>query len=617
MLRPRPDKGKKSRRNATVGETVRKVMSDRQMIGRILREYVKPYRMRIIAAVGCMVLTAAATGAMASVMQPIIDQVFAARDGTMLVPIALGVVLIFLVKGLATYGHQVLMNSVGRRVIADLQQAMFKRKIYDDLQSFHNTASSLLVTRFTTNVTALYGAVSSGIVSLGKDAMSLVSLVVVMFMLDFELAAATFILFPLTIVPVLWIGKRLRLISRENMQQVGRLAVTLAQIFQAIRHVKAYNAEEREIRRAGQVIRETSQLMQRAQRLRAASQPITELLSGLAIAATVLYGGSEVISGGRSPGSFFAFITALLLAYEPVKRLAQLQQTILSGLVAAENVFSIIDETHAIVDKPDARVIGPVQRGITIEDVHFAYPGRVPALRGVTIHIPAGKTVALVGPSGAGKSTVLNLIPRFYDAQSGAVRFDGVDVRDVTQKSLRAQIALVSQEVTLFDDTIRTNILYGRPDATEEEMIAAARAAAAHEFIEALPEGYDTVIGEMGVKLSGGQRQRISIARAMLKNAPVLLLDEATSALDTRSERVVQQALDRLMQGRTTVLIAHRLSTVVDADLIYVLDQGQVVEQGTHRTLIARDGIYASLWAMQTAASDEAEERLSAQESAA
>jgi subfamily B ATP-binding cassette protein MsbA len=602
VLRPR-----KLQPKATVGETVRKVMSNRTLIYRVLLQVV-PYWKRMTAAVICMVILAFSTGAMAGIMQPMIDEVFAAKNEAMLVPIGVAVIVIFLVKGLSSYGQMVLMNSVGKRVVADLQQAMFARKVYDDLQSFHNTPSSVLVSRFVQQVNALYGAISGGIVGVAKDLMSLVSLIVVMFVLDLDLALATFFVFPLTILPVLWLGRRMRDMSRTGNRQYGQLAEHLTQVFQSIRHVKAYNAEEREIVRTNRHIRETSRLQQRSSRLRAASQPITEVLSGLAIAVAVLYGGHEVITGGRTPGSFFAFITALLLAYEPVKRLAMFQQVLMTGLVAAELVFETVDEKHEIVDKKGAPDLPPLQRGIRLEDVSFTYPGRIPALRGVTIDIPAGKTVALVGPSGAGKSTALNLIPRFYDVSKGSVTVDGVDIRDVTQKSLRGQIALVSQEVTLFNDTIKANILYGRPNATEEEVIEAAKGAAAHDFIEALPEGYETFIGEHGIKLSGGQRQRVSIARAMLKNAPVLLLDEATSALDTKSERVVQEALEALMKGRTTVLIAHRLSTVVEADIIYVMDQGRVVEQGSHRALIAEGGLYATLWAMQTAASAEEDE---------
>jgi subfamily B ATP-binding cassette protein MsbA len=315
----------------------------------------------------------------------------------------------------------------------------------------------------------------------------------------------------------------------------------------------------------------------------------------------ILYGGYQVIEGTRTAGTFFSFITALLLAYQPMKTLANLTANLQEGLAAAQRVFAVLDIEPEIRDAPGALPLAIAGGEIRFEAVRFTYPNGGPALNGVDLLVPAGNTVALVGASGAGKSTVLNLIPRFYDTGSGRVSIDGTDVRRVTLASLRGAIALVSQEVSLFDDTVRGNIAYGRFGASEAEITAAARAAAADEFIRALPQGYDTLVGEQGIKLSGGQRQRVAIARAMLKNAPILLLDEATSALDTESERQVQAALKRLMRGRTTLVIAHRLSTVLDADLIYVIDAGRVVEFGTHAELIARGGAYQRLYALQFA----------------
>jgi subfamily B ATP-binding cassette protein MsbA len=326
-----------------------------------------------------------------------------------------------------------------------------------------------------------------------------------------------------------------------------------------------------------------------------------EVLGGLAIVAVMLYGGHQVIAGARTPGTFFSFITALLLAYEPLKRLANLNAAMQAGLAAADRIFAMIDLEPAIVDRPTAKPLTLQGGAIRLEQVGFAYEGSAerPALDSVDIDVPAGATIALVGPSGAGKSTIFNLIPRFFDPQAGRVAIDGQDVRDLTLSSLRRSIALVSQDVLLFDDSIRANILYGRPEASEAEVIEAARAAQAWEFIETLPQGLDMMVGPRGAKLSGGQRQRIAIARAMLRNAPILLLDEATSNLDPESERAVQTALARLMRGRTTLVIAHRLATVAAADRIYVLDQGRVVETGPHPELMALGGLYARLHAMQ------------------
>ncbi|KGM35957.1 ABC transporter permease [Inquilinus limosus MP06] len=580
-------------------------MSDREIAQRLLRNYIRPHWPKVAAALTCMALTAATTAASAWVMKPVIDEIFTEKNGTLLWPLAMAVLAIFVVKGITGYAQGVILNNVGRLIIAELQVRMFRNRVRADLATFHETTSGRMVSHFTNDVQSMYGAVATGITGLGRDLLSLVALIGVMFYTDVELAAATFIIFPLTVLPVLQIGKRIRKITGKTFTQYGSLNNHLGQVFQGIRHVKAYNAEDRETGRAAKIINEVSRLRQKAMRVSSATNPILETLSGIAIVIVILYGGHEVVSGSRTTGSFFSFITALLMAYEPLKRLANLHNTLSSGFEAAERVFETIDAVPSIRDARDAMALTQCRGRITLADVHFAYSPKIPALRGVTLEVPAGKTAALVGPSGAGKSTILNLIPRFYDVTSGTVAIDGHDVRSLTLHSLRDHMALVSQEVTLFDDTVRANIAYSRPSATQEEIEAAARAAAAHDFILRLPKGYDTMVGEQGVKLSGGQRQRLSIARAMLKNAPILLLDEATSALDTESERQVQAALTQLMTGRTTLMIAHRLSTVRNADLIYVLDHGRVAEVGSHAELIAAGGLYARLWTMQTADDEE------------
>jgi len=375
----------------------------------------------------------------------------------------------------------------------------------------------------------------------------------------------------------------------------------LSQTFQGARLVKAYGMEPYEEGRATGLFERVFALVDRANRTRSRAGPMMEALGGAAIAMVILYGGHEVIAAARTPGAFFSFITALLLAYQPVKSLANLNASLQEGLAAAQRVFEVIDIEPTIRDLPGAWPLRIAGGEVRFNDVRFAYANGKTALAGVSLSVPAGKTVALVGSSGAGKSTILNLIPRFYDVAAGTVTIDGMDVRQATLASLRGAIALVSQEVSLFDDTVRANIAYGRFGASEAEIVAAAEAAAADEFIRALPEGYDTQVGEHGIKLSGGQRQRLTIARAMLKNAPILLLDEATSALDTESERQVQAALKALMHGRTTVVIAHRLSTVIDADIIHVIDAGRVAESGTHGELLRQNGIYARLYALQFA----------------
>jgi subfamily B ATP-binding cassette protein MsbA len=397
------------------------------------------------------------------------------------------------------------------------------------------------------------------------------------------------------------IGRHIRKVSGRTQAQVGRLTTLLDETFQGVRYVKAYAMEAYEKLRAGQAIEAVFRLNYKGARTRSLLHPIMEVLGGLAIVAVLLYGGHQVIAGTKAPGSFFAFITALLLAYEPVKRLAKLNANLQEGLAAAVRVFALLDREPEIRNAPGAAPLSIKGGSIGFEGVTFSYDAASPALHDVSLEVPAGKTVALVGPSGAGKSTIMNLIPRFYDVDAGRVTIDGQDLRGLTLQSLRAQIALVSQEILLFDDTIRANIAYGRPEASEAEIAAAAAAAGVEGFVSELPQGLETPVGPRGDMVSGGQRQRIAIARAMLKSAPILLLDEATSSLDSESERQVQQALTQLMAGRTTLVIAHRLSTVVGADIIYVVEDGRIVESGSHAALLARAGPYARLYALQFA----------------
>jgi len=409
----------------------------------------------------------------------------------------------------------------------------------------------------------------------------------------------------LGIRPIIGIGRRMRRVSANTQAETGQLMTLLTQTFQGARHVKAYGMEKYEQARASALFERIFALVDRANRTRFRAAPMMETLGGVAIAVVILYGGHQVISGARTPGAFFSFITALLLAYQPMKALAILNASLQEGLAAAQRIFEILDIEPKIQDRPDARPLRVGRGEVRFEAVCFGYRAGSVALDRVSFTVAGGSTVALVGRSGAGKSTALNLIPRFYDVDAGSITIDGQDLREVTLASLRASIALVSQEISLFDDTVRANIAYGHLDASDAEIEAAAVAAGADGFIRELPDGYDTMVGEHGVLLSGGQRQRLAIARAMLKDAPILLLDEATSALDSESERQVQTALRRLMQGRTTIVIAHRLSTIIGADIICVLDRGRAVETGKHAQLLARNGVYASLYETQFAAERE------------
>jgi subfamily B ATP-binding cassette protein MsbA len=568
---------------------------------RLLRESVRPYAGWLALALALMMVVAATNALSAWLMKPVVNDIFIGRNRQMLWLIGGAVLATFLVKGAANYGQASLMSFVGLKIIADTQARLYAHLSRLDLAFFHAHSSGGLISRFTIDINQMRVAVSNALTGFGKDLLSLVGYVAVMFVQDWQLAAAAFFAFPLAIYPIARLGRRMRKVTANTQEEMGEMTAVLGQTFQGVRVVKAYGMEDYEQGRVGRLVERIFRLTFKAARIRALSSPIMETLGGAAVAVVIVYGGFRVIEARTDAGAFFSFITALLLAYEPMKRLANLNASLQEGLAGAQRLFALLDVRPAIVDRPAARPLAVREGAIRLDGVRFSYgPERV-ALDGVSLEVPGGRTVALVGPSGAGKSTVLNLIPRFYDVAAGAVTVDGQDVREVTLASLRATVALVSQEISLFDDTVRANIAYGRAGAAEAEIVAAAKAAAAHDFIAALPAGYDTVVGEQGVKLSGGQRQRLAIARAMLKNAPILLLDEATSALDTESERQVQAALKELMRGRTTLVIAHRLSTVVGADLIYVLDGGRMVERGTHAELLARGGAYARLYALQFA----------------
>ena len=569
------------------------------LMSRLVRESVRPYIGWIGAALFCMALVAAATAASAWLMKPVINDVFFEKNEALLWLISGAVFATFTIKGIANYGQSVLMSYVGQRIITDTQHRLYAHLTSMELAFFHNTPTGNLISRFTIDINMMRAAVSNALTGFGKDFLSLIGLVGVMFWQDWKLGFLAFVVFPIAVIPIARLGKRMRKVTVNTQEEMGMFTTLLEQTFQGARVVKSYGMEDYEKNRVRVIAERVFTLVFKAARVRSLASPIMESLGGVAITMVIAYGGYQVIHDSMDPGSFFSFITALLLAYEPMKRLANLNATLQEGLAGAQRLFELLDRAPLIQEKPDAKAIDISGGGIRLEDVHFSYVKEQAALTGVSFDVPAGKTVALVGLSGAGKSTILNLIPRFYDVNQGQISIDGMDVKDATFESLRGCMALVSQDITLFDDTIRANIAYGRPDAPEEEIMEAARNAAAHDFIMEMPEGYDTYVGERGTKVSGGQRQRLAIARAMLKNAPVLLLDEATSALDTESERHVQSALAKLMQGRTTLVIAHRLSTVMDADLIHVIDQGKLAESGTHAELIAQDGIYARLYQLQ------------------
>jgi len=581
-----------------------------QLVRRLIRDNLRNYWPQLVFALLCMAVVSITTALSAYLMEPVVNDVFIAENEDMLWWVSGAVLFTFLAKGFASYGQSLLMAFVGLRIVADNQVRLYRHLIGMDLGFFNSMPSGRLVSRFLVDINHMRVAVSNALTGFGKDLLSLIGLVGVMFVQDWELAFIAFFVFPVAVYPIVRLGKRMRKVTANTQEETGLFSAILDQSFQGIRVVKAYGMETYETSRVSGLVERIFTLNIKSARIRALSSPIMETLGGIAVAVVIVYGGYRVIHQNLDPGSFFSFITALLLAYEPMKRLANLNASLQEGLAGAQRLFDLLDTAPGIAERADAKPIRvPVDGNIELDHVRFSYVEESPALNDVSMSVPAGKTVALVGPSGAGKSTILNLIPRFYDIDEGTITIDGMDVRDATLESLYANIALVSQEVTLFDDTVRANIAYGRPGASEAEIEDAAQHAAALDFIRELPQGFDTQVGERGVKLSGGQRQRLAIARAILKNAPILLLDEATSSLDTESERHVQQALDHLMQGRTTLVIAHRLSTIVGADLIYVINNGTIVETGSHKELVAKGGAYEKLYALQFASEAETQAR--------
>ena len=565
---------------------------------RRLLKLVVPHTSKFILAALCMVVVGATTGASAYLMQPVFDDVFLNKDGRALIWIAMAVIVIFFLKGAASYGQTVLMSLIGQRVITDMRNELYRKILCQPLSYFTKNPTGTLISRITNDVMLIQGAVSEAVTSIVKDTFSIIGLVFVIFYQDWKLAMIAMIVFPVTAWPISRFSRKMRQIATRTQVTMGTLTALLQETISGNRIVKAFSMEEHENKKFAVENERLFKLTMKSVSVRAISSPLMEFFGGFGIAAVIFYGGSQVIRGTSTPGTFISFITALLMLYEPIKRLTNVNNTIQQGIVGAQRVFEVIDTIPEIRDREGAVTLPRISREIALRHVSFRYEEDY-VLQDVNLSIRPGEMVAFVGMSGGGKTTLVNLIPRFYDVTAGSIEIDGLDIRDVTMASLRAQIGIVTQQTILFNDTVRNNIAYGDVTKGEEAIIAAARAANAHDFIMKLQEGYDTVIGESGVKLSGGQRQRISIARALLKDAPILILDEATSALDTEAELEVQEALDKLMKSRTTLVIAHRLSTIRNADRIIALVDGRIVEEGTHESLLARQGEYYKLYNLQ------------------
>jgi subfamily B ATP-binding cassette protein MsbA len=573
-------------------------MKKQGTVSRIL-QYVKPYKGWLATAMVCMVIAASMAGAQAYMVKPLLDEVFFKQDRTMLLLVPLLILGIFLVKGLFSYVYNYLLAKVGQSVILDLRNILYSHIQSLPLSFFHKKPTGELISRIISDIALIQGAVSSVIVGILKDTCQILFLIGVIFYQDWRMASVAMLSMPLVVYPIVNFGRRHRKLSRGSQQTTAEVSNILYETITGNRIVKAFCMEKHEVDRFAEKLDKLFVIVMRNTRITAISRPLMEFLGGVGIALVVLYGGSQVLAGESTPGTFFSFITALIMIYEPMKKVSSVNNTLQQGIAAAERVFEILDVQPDVAEKTDAAVLPPVRNAIEFNDVRFRYDAQTEVLKGINLKVEVGEVLALVGSSGGGKSTLANLIPRFFDVSSGSITIDGTDIRDVTFASLRSQIGIVTQQTILFNDTVRNNIAYGSADASWEQIREAARAAHALGFIEALPQGFETVIGESGARLSGGERQRLSIARAILKNAPILILDEATSSLDTESEREVQQAIENLVQSRTTFVIAHRLSTIRKADRIIVVQDGAIVEEGTHESLLARGGVYKMLYDMQ------------------
>lgn len=573
-------------------------MDRQKTIPRIL-QYVKPYKTRLIIAMVCMVIVASMAGAQAYMVKPLLDEIFFNQDQAMLLVVPLAILAIFLVKGVFYYGYNYLLEKVGQSVIRDLRNELYSHIQSLPLSFFHRKPTGELISRIISDVTLIQGAVSSVLIGILKDTCQVFFLIGVIFYQDWRMASISLISLPLVVYPIVNFGRKHRKLSRSNQQTTAEISNILYETITGNRIVKAFCMENHEIARFSETLDRLFAIIMRNTRVGAISHPLMEFLGGVGISLVVWYGGSQVLSGKSTPGTFFSFLTALIMIYEPIKGISKINNTLQQGIAAAERVFEVLDVKTDVAEKKDAVELPPIKEQIEFNNVRFGYDAKSEVLKDINLQVHTGEVLALVGSSGGGKSTLVNLIPRFFDVSSGSVKIDSLDIRDVTLKSLRNQIGIVTQQTILFNDTVRNNIAYGTPGATLEQVKTAAKAAHALNFIQQLPEGFDTVIGESGARLSGGERQRISIARAILKNAPILILDEATSSLDTESEREVQQAIENLVQSRTTFVIAHRLSTIRNAHRIIVIQEGRIVEEGTHETLLPQDGVYKMLYDMQ------------------
>ena len=574
---------------------IRHLLKDRH---KRLFDLIKDNRMRLFLAMLCMLVMAAATSATAFLVKPVLDDIFFNKNIQMLTLIPVAVIVIYLLRGFGMYGQEYLMSYVGQGIIRRLRNMLYDHIQDLPLSFFHAEKTGVLMSRITNDVNIIKSMVSTAVTSVLRDCFTIIGLTGVIFYRDWKLALYAIIILPVAFLPIVQFGRRVRRVSTGCQESMADLSSFLHETFSGNKIVKAFGMEPYEKQRFHEKTFSLFQLEMKAVIARSLSSPIMEFLAGLGIAFIIWYGGYRVISGESTAGTFFSFMAAVLMLYDPVKKLSNLNNSIQEGLAAADRAFDIIERKSDIQEIDNPVVIPFRPHSVSFENVGFSYD-ETPVLKHINLTVNAGEILALVGMSGGGKTTLVNLIPRFYDITHGVIRVDETDIRNASLKSLREQIAIVTQEPILFNDTISNNIAYGNPLAPFQNIVAAAKAAFAYDFIERLPMQFDTSIGELGSRLSGGEKQRLCIARALLKNAPILILDEATSSLDSESEMLVQKALENLMKGRTTFVIAHRLSTIGYASRIIVIVNGEIIERGSHEDLMAKQGEYCKLYEMQ------------------
>lgn len=573
-------------------------MTNKEILAR-LYQALQPYRTKLIISMFAMVGVALCTGAQTYMVKDLLDKIFIEKNEFYLYTLTVIIVFVFGIKGVFYYTYHYLLEQVGLAVIRDYRSKIFRHIHIQPLSFFHSYPTGTLISRVVSDVTLMQQAVSSALVGVLRDFFSIVVLMGVVFYLNWKLALFCFLVLPVAAFPIVRFSKVFRRLSTKAQEETAQVSNMLYETITGNRIVKAFNMEEHENKRYNNQLNSLLGITVKDAMFRCLQHPLMEFIGGVAIAIFIWFGGKLVIGGDMTPGEFFALMTSLIVAYDPVKRIGKVNSTVQQGLAAATRVFEILDIKPEISDEPDAVLLPSFGNAIEFKDVTFKYEDDTEALSNINLTVPAGQTLAIVGHSGGGKTTLTNLVPRFLDISSGSIEIDGHNIKNVTMQSLRDQIAMVTQQTILFNDTVRNNIAYGSFDCSDSELESAADAAHALSFIRDLPNGFDTVIGEGGARLSGGERQRISIARALLKNAPILILDEATSALDTESEREVQSALENLMKNRTTFVIAHRLSTIKNADRIVVIKNGRIVEDGSHDDLLALHGEYELLYTMQ------------------